>query len=197
MLFGSQATSSITAWVPLAIFAFLFGLSMDYEVFILARINEEHSDGKTTEEAIVSGVSRTGRLVKSASLILFLAFIALSTVPVTEVKILATGLALGILLDATIVRTVLVPSLVSLLRDLNWWMPKWLSTALRVPPRAKSPQARKRVRPRGRCRRIASRALTVRCEQPGRGRRFLRRPRPVSIQEPQDLESRSDQRRSA
>ena len=90
------ATGVITTWVPIAAFSFLFGLSMDYEVFILARMREAYDDHGETDRAVVDGIGYTGRLVTSAALILFLAFIALSTVPSVEVKILATALALGI-----------------------------------------------------------------------------------------------------
>jgi RND superfamily putative drug exporter len=121
LLFGQQASGAITTWVPIAVFAFLFGLSMDYEVFLLSRIREEYDDGHSTDEATVFGVARTGRLVTSAALILFLAFISLAQVPTTEVKILATALALGIVIDATIVRGVLAPALVAALGDANWW----------------------------------------------------------------------------
>ncbi|MFJ4856836.1 MMPL family transporter [Streptomyces sp. NPDC088730] len=120
-LFGQSASGAITVWVPIAVFAFLFGLSMDYEVFLLSRIREEHDAGADTDTATVLGVARTGRLVSSAALILFLAFVALSRVPTTDVKILATALALGIVIDATIVRGVLAPALVALLGDANWW----------------------------------------------------------------------------
>ena len=81
LLFGQTASGAITVWVPIAVFAFLFGLSMDYEVFLLSRIREEHDHGHDTDDATVHGVARTGRLVTSAALILFLAFIALSRVP--------------------------------------------------------------------------------------------------------------------
>lgn len=123
LLFGQDASGSITVWVPIAVFAFLFGLSMDYEVFLLSRIREEYDASHDTDAATVHGVARTGRLVTSAALILFLAFIALSRVPSTDVKILATALALGIIVDATIVRGVLAPALVALLGPANWWFP--------------------------------------------------------------------------
>jgi len=123
VLFGQSASGAITVWVPIAVFAFLFGLSMDYEVFLLSRIREEHDTGNDTDHATVHGVARTGRLVTSAALILFLAFIALSRVPTTDVKILATALALGIILDATLVRGVLAPALVAALGRANWWWP--------------------------------------------------------------------------
>lgn len=122
-LFGAEASGSITFWVPLAAFSFLFGLSMDYELFILSRIREGHLAGLSTAEATVQGIAHTGRLVTSAALILFLAFVALSTVPVIDVKIFATTLALGIALDATVVRGVLTPALVALFGKANWWWP--------------------------------------------------------------------------
>src|SRR6185369_10265969 len=116
------------------VFAFLFGLSMDYEVFILSRIREEYDGGRSTNEAVIEGVGRTGRLVTSAALILFLAFAALASGPGTDLKVLATGLGFGILLDATIVRSVLVPSLVSLFGRWNWYLPRGLARGLRVKP---------------------------------------------------------------
>ncbi len=123
-LFGIPATGTITQWVPLMMFAFLFGLSMDYEVFILARTREEYDATGCTREAAVRGMARTGRLVTSAALILFLSFVALGTGPETDIKILAAGLGAGILLDATVVRALLVPALVSLFGHWNWWMPE-------------------------------------------------------------------------
>jgi RND superfamily putative drug exporter len=127
---GVPATGSITTWVPLAIFAFLYGLSMDYEVFILSRIREEHDRTGDTDEAVVAGLGHTGRLVTSAALILVLAFVALGAAPNTEIRILATGLAAGILLDATVVRALVVPALVTLFGRANWWMPARLERLL-------------------------------------------------------------------
>jgi RND superfamily putative drug exporter len=123
LVWGLPATQSITAWLPLMMFAFLYGLSMDYEVFILARIREEYDATGSTAEATVTGLARTGRLVTSAALILFLGFVSMSTASLTDIKVLATGLGVGILLDATIVRALLVPALVSLFGEWNWWMP--------------------------------------------------------------------------
>jgi RND superfamily putative drug exporter len=122
------------------VFAFLFGLSMDYEVFILSRIREEYDNLGKTDGAVVEGIARTGRLVTSAALILFLAFLALATGPGTDLKVLATALGFGILLDATIVRSLLVPALVSLFGRWNWWMPRGLARILRVPEHAAEPQ---------------------------------------------------------
>jgi len=133
-IWGVAATGSITAWIPLMVFAFLFGLSMDYEVFILARMREEYDRTGDTRAAVVQGIGRTGRLVTSAAVILFLAFVSLASGPETEVKVLATGLAAGILLDATIIRALLVPAMVSLFGRWNWWLPRMPARLLRVPP---------------------------------------------------------------
>lgn len=135
-VFGIGATGALTIWVPVAVFAFLFGLSMDYEVFILSRMREAYDEHGDTPRAVVEGIARTGRLVTSAALILFLAFIALSTVPVVDVKILATALALGIAIDAVIVRALLAPALVTVLGRANWTMPSAVATALRIPDRS-------------------------------------------------------------
>ncbi len=133
-IWGIAATGSITAWIPLMVFAFLFGLSMDYEVFILARMREEYDATGSTEEAVIRGIGRTGRLVTSAALILFLAFMSLASGPETDIKVLATGLAAGILLDATVIRALLVPAVISLFGKWNWWLPAWPARILRVAP---------------------------------------------------------------
>ncbi len=118
------------------VFAFLFGLSMDYEVFILARIREEYDRTGSTPTAVIEGIGRTGRLVTSAALILFLSFASLASAPDTDIKVLATGLGAGILLDATVVRALLVPAVIALLGRWNWYLPAWLATVLRVRPDA-------------------------------------------------------------
>ena len=100
-VFNVSATGAITFWLPVMIFAFLFGLSMDYEVFILARMREEYDATGDTDEAVITGLGRTGRLVTSAALILFFAFAALASAPGTDIKVLGTALGVGILIDAT------------------------------------------------------------------------------------------------
>ncbi|MGN6187258.1 MAG: MMPL family transporter [Conexibacter sp.] len=134
LIWGIPASGSITSWIPLMVFAFLFGLSMDYEVFILSRVREEYDATADTNESVVRGIGRTGRLVTSAALILFLAFMSLASSPGTQVKVLATGLAAGILLDATVIRALLVPAAVSLFGKANWWLPDWFARLLRVQP---------------------------------------------------------------
>jgi putative drug exporter of the RND superfamily len=133
-IFGISATGAITFWLPVIIFAFLFGLSMDYEVFILARMREEYDATGSTAHAVVTGLGRTGRLVTSAALILFFSFAALASSPGTDIKVLGTALGVGILIDATIVRALLVPALVSLFGRWNWWLPGGLARVLRVEP---------------------------------------------------------------
>ncbi len=134
LIWGIDATGALPAWVPLMVFAFLFGLSMDYEVFIMARMREEYDRTGKTNEAIVEGIGRTGRLVTCGALILGLSFASLATVPETAIKVLATGLAAGILLDATIIRALLVPALVSLMGRWNWWLPTPVARVLRIAP---------------------------------------------------------------
>jgi RND superfamily putative drug exporter len=133
-IWGIEATGSIPSWMPLMIFAFLFGLSMDYEVFILSRMREEYDRTGSTETAVVQGIGRTGRLVTSAALILFLSFTSMASGPDTQVKMMATGLAAGILLDATVIRALIVPAVVTLMGRWNWWLPRWPARLLRVEP---------------------------------------------------------------
>jgi RND superfamily putative drug exporter len=124
LIWGIQGTGSIPSWLPLMAFAFLFGLSMDYEVFILARVREEYDRSGSTRLAVVRGIGRTGRLVTSAALILFLAFVAMAAGPGTDLKMFATALAVGILVDATVIRALIVPAVVLLMGRWNWWLPR-------------------------------------------------------------------------
>jgi RND superfamily putative drug exporter len=134
LIWDIQATGSVPSWMPLMVFAFLFGLSMDYEVFILARMREEYDNTGSTHTAVIRGIGRTGRLVTSAALILFLAFTSMASGPETDVKMMATGLAAGILLDATVIRALIVPAVISLMGRWNWWLPRWPARLLRVEP---------------------------------------------------------------
>jgi putative drug exporter of the RND superfamily len=139
-LWGLGATHSITAYMPVMIFAFLFGLSMDYEVFMLTRMREAYDETGSTSKAIELGLARTGKLVTSGALILAMAFLVLSSTPGYEVKSLAIGLAAGIIFDATVIRAFLVPALMKLLGNANWWMPGWLGAALRISDREPTPK---------------------------------------------------------
>jgi putative drug exporter of the RND superfamily len=134
LIWDINATGSIPSWIPVMVFAFLYGLSMDYEVFILSRMREEYDRSGSTETAVIRGIGRTGRLVTSAALILFLAFTALASAPGSELKMVASALAIGILLDATVIRALIVPAVVSLMGRWNWWLPRWPARLLRVPP---------------------------------------------------------------
>jgi len=129
-LWNITATQAITAWIPLMIFAFLFGLSMDYEVFMLSRMREAYDETHSTDRAIELGLARTGKLVTSAALILMFAFLVLSSSPGFEIKVFAIGLAAGIIFDATVIRALLVPALMKLLGNANWWLPHWTRRAL-------------------------------------------------------------------
>ena len=142
-IFDIAPTGAVTFWLPVLIFAFLFGLSMDYEVFILARMREEYDKSGDTNDAVITGLARTGRLVTGAAMILFLSFLALSSSPGTDIKVFATALGIGILLDATVVRALLVPALVSLFGKWNWWLPSWAARPLRVEPHAAIPEPRR------------------------------------------------------
>jgi RND superfamily putative drug exporter len=141
LIWGVEATQAINAWIPLMIFAFLFGLSMDYEVFMLTRIREAYDETGSTEKAIELGLARTGKLVTSAALVLMFAFFALSLSPGFEVKQFAIGLAAGIIFDATVIRALLVPSVMRLLGDANWWMPAWAHRPLLIRAREELPEA--------------------------------------------------------
>ncbi|QVQ50757.1 MMPL family transporter [Spiractinospora alimapuensis] len=132
-LLGLESTGTIGQFVPITIFAFLYGLSMDYEVFILARMRESYDRGADTARAVVHGVGRTGRLVTSAALILFFSFAAMASGGELDVAVFATGMGLGILIDATLVRGVLVPATVAMMGRWNWWLPEWAARVLRVP----------------------------------------------------------------
>src|SRR6266550_4536878 len=139
-LWNITATQAITAWIPLMIFAFLFGLSMDYEVFMISRMREAYDETGSTDRAIKLGLARTGKLVTSAALILAFAFLVLSSSPGFEIKEFAIGLAAGILFDATVIRALLVPALMALLGKWNWWLPDWTRRALFIRKEERVPE---------------------------------------------------------
>ena len=131
-IWGIDATRAINVEMPIVVFAFLFGISMDYQVFIISRMRESYDRTKSTPTAVVEGIGRTGRLVTSAALILGLAFVAFGAQPGTEAKMFATALGGGILIDATIIRGLLAPALVAILGRWNWWLPARPARMLRV-----------------------------------------------------------------
>ena len=126
------ATDSIISWIPLMIFAFLYGLSMDYEVFMITRMREAYDETGSTERAVSLGLARTGKLVTSAALVLMFAFFVLSLSPGTDIKQFGIGLAAGIILDATVIRGALVPAIMRLMGRWNWWLPARAARVLRV-----------------------------------------------------------------
>ncbi len=136
LIFDMPATSATRTWIPVVIFASLFGLSMDYEVFVLSRIREEYLRTGSTRQAVVGGLARTGRLVTCAALILMVTFLALSIDPNQLVKTTSTTLAVGVIVDAVVIRALLVPALVSLMGRWNWWMPAVLT---KLPPPGAQP----------------------------------------------------------
>jgi RND superfamily putative drug exporter len=140
-IWGIEATQAINIEMPIVVFAFLFGISMDYQVFIISRMREAYDRTRSTETAVVEGIGRTGRLVTSAALILGLAFVAFSATPGTEAKIFATALGGGILIDATIIRGIVAPAAVAIFGRWNWWLPDWAARLLRVEPSHGQPDA--------------------------------------------------------
>ena len=131
-IWNIHATQAIISWIPLMIFAFLYGLSMDYEVFMVSRMREAYDETGDTKTAIALGLARTGKLVTSAALVLMFAFFVLSTSPGIDIKQFGIGLAAGIIFDATVIRALLVPSIMQIAGDWNWWLPHWIGRALRV-----------------------------------------------------------------
>jgi RND superfamily putative drug exporter len=131
-IWGVHPTDAIISWIPLMIFAFLYGLSMDYEVFMVSRMREAYDETGDTKNAIALGLARTGKLVTSAALVLMFAFFVLSTSPGVDVKQFGIGLAAGIIFDATVIRALLVPSIMHVAGDWNWWLPQWAGKLLRV-----------------------------------------------------------------
>jgi RND superfamily putative drug exporter len=133
-IWGVHPTDSIISWIPLMIFAFLYGLSMDYEVFMLTRMRETYDETGDTNRAISLGLARTGKLVTSAALVLMFAFFVLSTGPGVDIKQFGIGLAAGIIFDATVIRALLVPSVMRIAGRVNWWLPAPVERALLVRP---------------------------------------------------------------
>jgi len=120
----------VTSWLPLFMFVILFGLSMDYHVFILSRIKEAHDDGASTRDAIAQGITATGGVVTSAAVVMVAVFAIFATLSMIELKQLGVGLAVAVALDATIIRAVLVPATMTILGEANWYMPAFLARRL-------------------------------------------------------------------
>ena len=129
-LIGVDKSGPIEAWVPMFLFAIVFGLSMDYEVFLLSRIKEEYDRTKDNATAVADGLAATARVITAAALIMFCVFGAFALGDDRQLKLFGLGLAIAVLVDATIVRMVLVPATMELLGDRNWWIPRWLDRIL-------------------------------------------------------------------
>jgi RND superfamily putative drug exporter len=129
-LIGVESTVPIVSFIPLFMFAILFGLSMDYEVFLLSRVREEHVATRDNQTSIVNGIASTGRVITSAALIMISVFLAFVLGEDAATKMFGLGLATAIFVDATLVRMVLVPATMTLLGDANWWIPRTLDRRL-------------------------------------------------------------------
>ena len=125
-LIGIDTATPVPPFIPVMMFAILFGLSMDYEVFLLSRIREEFLGGKATSRAVSDGLARTARVITAAAAIMVAVFGAFVLSDDVVLKLIGIGLATAILIDATVVRMVLVPAVMQLLGDRNWWLPRWL-----------------------------------------------------------------------
>ena len=126
-LFGFPERMPVTTWVPVFLFVILFGLSMDYEVFLLSRIRESYLETGSNSRAVVSGLSSTARVISAAAAIMVVVFLSFDLTPDVSVKQVGLGLAVAVLIDATVVRLVLVPAVMELLGKANWWLPSWLA----------------------------------------------------------------------
>jgi uncharacterized membrane protein YdfJ with MMPL/SSD domain len=126
-LLNFRSNGGIASWLPIFMFVILFGLSMDYHVFILSRVREAYDRGMKTEDAVVHGIKTTAGVVTSAAIVMVGVFLIFATLPIIDMKEMGVGLAVAVLIDATIVRVVLLPATMKLLGDWNWYLPHWLN----------------------------------------------------------------------
>ena len=163
-LLNFQSNGGIAHWLPIFMFVILFGLSMDYHVFILSRVREAFDRGMKTEDAVAHGIKTTAGVVSSAALVMVGVFSIFATLPIIDMKEMGIGLAAAVLIDATIVRGVLLPATMKLLGDWNWYLPNWLELAAEARARA---AARRLLRDRARPRHVArSKEAGVRTSAP-------------------------------
>jgi uncharacterized membrane protein YdfJ with MMPL/SSD domain len=141
-VFRFTSNHSITSWLPMFLFVVLFGLSMDYHVFILSRIKELRDGGLPTEEAVSRGIRRTAGTVTSAAIIMVAVFAIFGTLRLIMMKQLGVGLGLAVLIDATVIRGVMLPATMKLLGEWNWYMPRWLDWVPRLTPEERTPPLR-------------------------------------------------------
>jgi RND superfamily putative drug exporter len=142
-VFGVGKPGPIEAWLPMMLFTILFGLSMDYEIFLLSRIREFYLQSHDNATSVANGVAATGRVITAAAAIMVAVFLSFVIgFDIRQIKLFGLGLAVAVLIDATLVRMVLVPATMELLGDANWWFPKWLDRAVprlavEAPPEAR------------------------------------------------------------
>jgi RND superfamily putative drug exporter len=136
-LFGFSEPIPITTWVPMFLFVILFGLSMDYEVFLLSRIKENYDRTGDNTASVARGLAQTARVITAAAAIMVVVFASFVLGADVSVKQIGLGLAVAVLVDATVVRMVLVPAIMELLGRANWWLPGWLD---RILPRSPEPE---------------------------------------------------------
>ncbi len=144
-LLGFQQTDSIEAWVPLFLFSVLFGLSMDYQVFLLSRIRERYDETGDTTDAVTFGVASTARIITGAALIIVAVFAGFARGDLIMFQQMGFGVAVALLLDATVIRSVVLPSLMKLLGEWNWYLPRWLDWLPRLEVEGPSPAPRSRT----------------------------------------------------
>ena len=145
-LLGFDSNGGIAPWLPMFLFVILFGLSMDYHVFILSRVREAYDRGMSNEDAVAHGIKSSAGVVTSAAVVMVATFSVFALLPLIDMKEMGIGLAAAILIDATLIRAVLLPATMKLLGDRNWYLPKWLEWLPRLehesaPPAPKAPEA--------------------------------------------------------
>jgi RND superfamily putative drug exporter len=131
---GLYQFDQVEGWIPIFLFAMLFGLSMDYEVFLVTRMREFWDEGRSNEEAVAQGLERTGRIVTAAAIIMCAAFSGFAAGSIVGLQEFGLGLAIAIFLDATLIRAILVPALMALFGRWNWWLPAGVARLVRVAP---------------------------------------------------------------
>jgi len=147
---GLYQINQIEGWIPIFLFAMLFGLSMDYEVFMVTRMREEWDNGRDNREAVAYGLERTGRIVTAAAIVMVAAFSGFVAGRIVGLQEFGIGLAVAIFVDATLVRALLVPSLMAIFGRYNWWLPATLARVVRVPESPLERPRRPALRPTGR-----------------------------------------------
>jgi uncharacterized membrane protein YdfJ with MMPL/SSD domain len=141
-LLGFESNGGITPWLPMFLFVILFGLSMDYHVFILSRVREAYDRGLSSDDAVAHGIKTTAGVVTSAATVMVGTFAVFAILPVIDMKEMGIGLAAAVLIDATIIRAVLLPATMKLLGDWNWYLPKWLEWLPHLDHGAGAPEAK-------------------------------------------------------